>query len=128
VDRLKTYFDTLIHSIRLSSWVIQEELSFMRIDENSAYIKGELYLNTGFVLHMAEFVSLQNEQLIREKYRYHLQDAHQRRIARWDNAPHYPGVRTFPNHRHGSDDRVEASEPMTLPLVLENLETILKDI
>jgi len=61
VDRLKTYFDTLIHSIRLNSLVIQEELSFKRIDENSAYIKGELYLIGGFVLHMAEFVSLQDE-------------------------------------------------------------------
>ena len=80
------------------------------------------------MLHLAEFVSLQDKQVIHEKYRYHLQDADQRRIVRWDNAPHHPEIKSFPHHRHCPDDRVEESDPMTIDVVLKNLEVVLKDI
>lgn len=129
MESLRSYYDTLVDTVRHCNWVVQEQLSFRPIDERSAYIKGELFLHGGYVLHVAEFVSQQDEVTEAEKYRYHLQDAHQRRIARWDNAPHYPGLPGFPHHVHRQDNHVEAAEPMTLHCLLEKkLDTVLKDI
>jgi hypothetical protein len=44
-------------------------------------------------------------------YAFHWEQRRQRgRIFRWDNAPHYPQVSTFPNHLHsGQEDKVVES-------------------
>ena len=34
------------------------------------------------------------------KYSYHWQNMHGILIARWDNAPHWSDVSTFPHHLH----------------------------
>jgi hypothetical protein len=31
-------------------------------------------------------------------------------VARWDNAPHYPGIKTFPHHFHESGGHIVESE------------------
>lgn len=51
-------------------------------------------------------------------------------IVRWDNAPHFPEVSTFPHHYHNSKGTVEASrlkgEVLTdLGYVLHNIKKIL---
>ena len=41
-------------------------------------------------------------------------------ISRWDNAPHWKDVRTFPDHRHvEQESRVEFSQVRTLEEVLK---------
>jgi hypothetical protein len=41
------------------------------------------------------------------KYRHHWQDRHSRLLKRWDNAPHYPAIDTFPHHLpDGTEDYV----------------------
>jgi len=38
-------------------------------------------------------------------YAYHWEQRRQRgRLYRWDNAPHYPRVSTFPDHFHHGDE------------------------
>lgn len=128
MEALRTYFDSLMEVVRLSTWIVHEQLAFRQIDEYAAYVKGELYLYGGFVLHVAEFASVRDGEMRREKYRYHLQDAHQRQVARWDNAPHHPDLPGFPHHRHGVDDRAEPSAPMNLGLVIEQLDGLLSDL
>jgi len=34
------------------------------------------------------------------KYAYHWQDREGQLIRRWDNAPHWPAISTFPHHKH----------------------------
>lgn len=43
-------------------------------------------------------------------------------VQGWDNAPHHPGVSTYPHHRHGTIG-VEASAVRSLTDVLVNLTT-----
>ncbi|QTA87888.1 toxin-antitoxin system TumE family protein [Desulfonema magnum] len=33
-------------------------------------------------------------------YSFHWQDADDRLIIRWDNAPHHRHIKTYPNHKH----------------------------
>jgi hypothetical protein len=61
------------------------------------------------------------------KYRHHWQGHNGLLIKRWDNAPHYPGVRTFPHHLHdGAEDYVVSHPAITglaaLQQILEAIE------
>ena len=43
---------------------------------------------------------------------YSYQLFHNRPIIRWDNAPHFPSVTTFPHHFHDQNDKIKASNLM----------------
>jgi hypothetical protein len=58
--------------------------------------------------------------------RYSYQELSDRPLRRWDNAPHYPSLRSFPHHHHDVDGTVSESplsgEPLAdLPRVLDML-------
>ena len=53
-----------------------------------------------------------------------------RPIIRWDNAPHFPALRSFPHHIHGENDEVKESpligDPIQdLPYVLDQTRAFL---
>ena len=53
-----------------------------------------------------------------------------RPIIRWDNAPHFPALRSFPHHIHGESDEVKESPPIgdpiqDLPYVLDQTRAFL---
>lgn len=60
---------------------------------------------------------------VENKYSYHWQTKTGRIICRWDNAPHYLDIKTFPHHKHeGSKRNVLPSEEITLKKVLKIIE------
>jgi hypothetical protein len=92
------------------------------------------------VLHYRYRVLLANRDLIEmtervlevqgmlevSKYRHHWQDRNGVLIKRWDNAPHYRAIETFPHHLHdGAEDHV-VSHPATTGL--EVLQRILEEV
>jgi hypothetical protein len=44
-------------------------------------------------------------------------------IIRWDNAPHYPKIKTYPHHSHNKDGNVVESELTGIPV--EDLKVVL---
>lgn len=61
-------------------------------------------------------------------YSYHWECRAQRGVIyRWDNAPDYPNISSFPNHFHnGSDKNIEESKITGVPL--EDIKIIFKFI
>ena len=66
-----------------------------------------------------------NQLFIREysdqterNYAYHWQDDKGNLIVRWDNAPHYKDMVSFPHHKHLGDS-IEESQEITLKDVLD---------
>ncbi len=53
-------------------------------------------LINGTVIFLREII-IQNVLL---DYAYHWQNADGSLIIRWDNAPHYPAISTYPHHKH----------------------------
>ncbi|MFZ4792220.1 MAG: toxin TumE [Candidatus Competibacteraceae bacterium] len=51
-------------------------------------------------------------------YRYHCQDRQQALVFRYDDTPHFPGLATFPHHKHLPEQVITATKP-ALMLVLE---------
>lgn len=49
-----------------------------------------------------------------------------RPILRWDNAPHYPDIKTAPYHFHNENEQIEASPLTGNPA--EDLQSVLQEI
>jgi hypothetical protein len=81
--------------------------------------------DSGFV-EMTERVLEGQGTLEMTKYRHRWQDGDRVLIKRWDNAPHYPAIDTFPYHLHdGAEDRVVSHQAIT---ELEALRRILAEV
>ena len=120
----RSYFLALQRAALATVFVATCDISFQEIDATRCYISGILHLANGFQLHVAEFAVV-TDSVDRLKYRYHLQRADGRLLARWDNAPHHPDVVTFPDHKHVADGQVLPSPPMSLQHVLTEIPSML---
>lgn len=58
-----------------------------------------------------------------QKYSYHWQKANGVILMRWDNAPHFKELKTFPHHRHESG-KVFPSHRITIDEVIEEIKKI----
>ncbi|MEM6837270.1 MAG: DUF6516 family protein [Cyanobacteria bacterium P01_C01_bin.120] len=58
-------------------------------------------LNNGDFVEAAEFFVVCEAQVEQQRYRYQWMDSTKTQLRkRWDNAPHFPDVETFPHHVH----------------------------
>lgn len=98
---LRRYLDRL-HTILIS----RDELilEFLHIDEvvpdQAGIIDGRLRFWEGSLLEFSETLSVRNMILVKTRYAYHYQDSQEQLLFRYDNAPHYPEITTFPHHKH----------------------------
>lgn len=112
----REYYATVQKAILNAVHITQSDVSFDEISEEECYIRGTLTLTGGCQLHIAEYV-VTEPNLKRLKYRFHLQNASGKMIARWDNAPHHPEVPTHPDHVH-IGDKIKANPPVDILQVL----------
>jgi hypothetical protein len=81
---------------------------------NRRRLKARLLFVDGSVLYIKEYYFGRQR-----KYTYHWTNAAGELIIRWDNAPHWPDVETFPHHKHvGSPVNVQPSLETDLADVL----------
>ena len=65
------------------------------------------------LLELTEHVEVQAGEIVVTKYRQHWQNQEGVLIKRWDNAPHYSQVASFPHHLHdGSEDNGVVHPPV----------------
>ncbi len=58
----------------------------------------------------------------KRKYGYHWVDKNDKLICRWDNAPDWPDILTFPHHQHfQNEDNVLPSENIEFSTILREL-------
>lgn len=70
----------------------------LRIEDEDDTIKifGRLLFVDGSLLYFFEYHVLGELR----KYRFHWQTREGNMIARWDDAPHFTNITTFPDHKH----------------------------
>jgi len=108
----------------LSSSDIVEKISVIVLvqEPGRQALRATVSLKRGYILHI-------NEALGRgfRRYSYHIQKGEQM-MRRWDNAPHWPDMKTFPHHLH-LDGEKNASEcrEVFIEDVLDEMKTILSD-
>ncbi len=97
-------------------------------DKRSTYIgfiRGEVYFLDGSCLHLREFVNVEHD-IDRYMYVYHYQRSDGTLVFRYDNAPHFPNLPTFPHHKHeGSESNVVSATPPDLQAVLTEIQGLI---
>jgi hypothetical protein len=77
------------------------------------FMRYRLTLRNDDLLELTGRLEVRAGALVVTKYRHHWQDHTGRLIKRWDNAPHYPQVPSFPHHLHdGTEENVVAHPPV----------------
>jgi len=112
----REYYSSVQAAILAAPHVIQNDISFDEVSEEECYIRGILTLTGGYELHIAEYVVTEPD-FKRLKYRFHLQSSEGKMIARWDNAPHHPEIKTHPDHLHIAE-KIKPNLPANIPQVL----------
>ena len=106
----------------LSSSEVVEEMEVVVLvqEPGRQALRAVAKLEGGYVLHI-------NEALGRDfrRYSYHAQKE-ENMVRRWDNAPHWPEVKTFPHHLHiESEKKVSEFREVFVEDVLNEMEAII---
>lgn len=100
------------------------ELNFSYRSPRVAHISGYVVFRTGWVLEFDEIIGQERIEIKKLKYRYHVMDKRKKLIFRYDNVPHFPKIRTHPQHKHTKDKVIE-SKALGLLEVIEEIETLI---
>jgi peptidoglycan/xylan/chitin deacetylase (PgdA/CDA1 family) len=121
----------------LSKYVKQVEAAFRKLP--SGYIERyeEEWLTTkrvnlrirvrfpkGQMLEWNEAVIVEEGDVDHLAYRYHFQARDNKVIFRYDNTPHFPGLKTFPHHTHLPDNVLPANRPSVLKVLDEVIKAL----
>jgi hypothetical protein len=113
---IKQYLTKLRNLIASSEQIVKVEIvrdSIWETDiETIAIIRFKLQLSNGNRIELTERLIQIDQTLQRTKYSYHLQDSVGNLILRYDNAPHFPQISTYPHHKHTAET-VESSNELS---------------
>lgn len=95
------------------------EEAFLTPDRVNLRVRVRFY--NGCLLELNESVIYQ-DGLEHLGYRYHFQGKDNELIFRYDNAPHFPDLPTFPEHKHHQTGVVSSAPPSILNAIEEAAE------
>ncbi len=97
--------------------IAEKAIEFREFDIDEGFMRGRILFIDGSVLEFLEYLKGD----ARLKYRFHYMDDRGALVFRYDNAPHYHDVSTFPDHRHTPSEVIAAS-PRGLLDVIDEIE------
>ena len=103
---IASYLHKVEVSLAAYSWVKSVEVLRCDIEETDIeeilVYRFRVYLKEDGLLEIMErVVYFKHDAKLQVKtYKYHWQDKRNRLIKRWDNAPHFPDIESFPDHMH----------------------------
>lgn len=90
-----------------------------RASFSDAVLRIRLRFQNQYLLEISEAVYIEDEKIAHRRYRYHFQDARNRLLFRYDNAPHFPDLDTFPHHKHLPDAVIASKKPVVAEVIRE---------
>lgn len=114
------YFRKIKKRIEKLEWLIDRVNIDTEYDEDAdtGIITGSITFKDGSILHFKEVLMGKNRH-----YRFHYMDERSNLISRWDTAPHYRKLKTFPYHVHVPNG-VKESEQVVLTEVLDKIQSL----
>ncbi len=119
MSTIESYFDRIDSLIRHSA-VTDDEVTYRRLTAMSGIIDGILHFYDGSCLEITETLRRIRSTVYKQRYRYHYRKGNAQ-IFRYDNAPHYPQLQTFPHHKHDANDQAIESAEMSLKEILDEI-------
>lgn len=123
IPNLGRYLDRLYATIQSRHEITVEKLELF--DQSAmAGRTSELLIRLRFwdgsLLQVYEVLTVRGFAIVKTRYSYHYQRKDETQVFRYDNAPHYPDLPGFPEHKHKSEQVFSASAP--------DLSQVLKEI
>jgi len=100
-----------------SSFIKSHSINDFRKSETVFYLNIKIYFVNNSELHVREYVDSDHR-----KYSFHWQSSNGDLIIRWDNAPHFPDLLTFPHHKHLASGEVTESHDISLEEILKFIQ------
>jgi hypothetical protein len=118
---IEDYFRQVETLIANAGIIHSSSVTYDKRSTSIGFIRGDIYFLDGSLLHLREFVNVEHG-VERFMYAYHYQRPDGTLIFRYDNAPHFPALPTFPHHKHerSAADVSAASQP--------DLQSVLSEI
>ncbi len=113
------YLENVLQKIKEHPLVKRLYVRNMQVSLKRGYVRVVALFADDSELHVFEYVG---SDLSRLSYAYHYQDLSGAMIFRYDNEPHYPGLPTFPHHKH------VAQEEAPGPSEQVNIDEVLREI
>jgi hypothetical protein len=114
---------SLTHNVKVGS--PEQPVLCLASDDYNGLVRCRVFFWDGSYLDVYEVVNTEQGYPIRVHYSYtYIQD--EKRVFRYDNAPHHPQILTFPHHKHvGPEDALAESPEPKLAEVLDEIENLL---
>mgnify|MGYP001438289667 CR=1 FL=1 len=120
---IESYFQQVGALIEVCPIVASSTVTYDKRARHEGFIRGELFFVDGSMLHMREFVDVE-DGIDRFTYVYQYMDSNQALVFRYDNTGHHKKLNlpTYPHHKHvGLEDVVVASSAPSLAEVLNEI-------
>ena len=106
-------FKWLDNASLVDSYIIND----FRKSESAFYLNIKVNFVDNSELHIREYVDSNHR-----KYAFHWQNQLGDLITRWDNAPHFQELATFPHHKHLASGQVIESADVSIEEVMEFIQ------
>ena len=116
---LSRYLDKIEAEIRKLEDVYVERYEEEILASDRINLRIRVRFKAGNLFELNEAVIVEDDQLERLNYRYHLQDRQNNLIFRYDNTPHFPSLENFPHHKHLGDGIMSSEEPTVVGVIEE---------
>jgi hypothetical protein len=116
---LADYLDAIEHAvISLENVSVDNYLEEILTSER-ANLRIRIRFLNGQLLELNEAVVIENNKFTTLDYRYHFQNESNQLLFRYDNAPHFPNLATFPHHKHLHNETIASEKPTILEVLIE---------
>ena len=100
-----------------ASLVDSYQIYDFRQSSTASYLNLKIIFVDRSELHVKEYMDETHR-----KYAFHWQTASGDLICRWDNAPHFPQIFTFPHHKHLASGEVLSSFDIAFDDILKSIK------
>ena len=116
------YFREIEKTVSQSPYIINWEIYKDKRSLYIGFIEGKIEFIDQSKLYLMEFVDT-TDAVERYKYKYQYQDKQNKMIFRYDMAPHFLDIKTFPHHKHVKADteKIFESDAPTLKEVIDEI-------
>ncbi|MEW6187978.1 MAG: DUF6516 family protein [Thermodesulfobacteriota bacterium] len=109
---IRKFIESIEDLINSSSIILSSQIQkHLNPGGNTVYLKGQVVFIDSSTLDMAIYITETRDTLYIDKYRFQYMNSREHFVFRYDNAPHHPEIKTFPDHKHLSEGIIPSIRP-----------------
>ncbi len=121
-DYLDSYLKEIEAYLKMLNNVYIEHYLEEILTPDRANLRIRIRWNTGYLLVINQAMTIKEDRLDFLDYRYHFQNESNNLVFRYDSAPHFPDLSTFPHHKHLPNEVIACDMPDLIYVIKEAVD------